>query len=82
MKPRELATRIAAALAEDADVDAAEVAGPGFINLRLRSAYWQRVLRALVETGDAYGRNALGRGGEGERRIRFGQPDRADACRP
>ena len=30
-----LATRIAAGLARDPDVDAAEVAGPGFINLRL-----------------------------------------------
>ena len=44
-KPRELATRIAAALARDPDVDAAEVAGPGFINLRLKPAYWHRVLR-------------------------------------
>src|SRR4051794_18625870 len=61
-KPRELATRIAATLARDPDVDAAEVAGPGFINLRLRPAYWLNVLRSLVTAGAAYGRSDLGRG--------------------
>jgi arginyl-tRNA synthetase len=62
MKPRELATRIAAGLAGDPDVDAAEVAGPGFINLRLRQAYWQKVLRDLLTEGSAYGRATSGRG--------------------
>src|SRR5436190_11630612 len=61
-KPRELAIRIAATLAQDPDVDAAEVAGPGFINLRLRPAYWLNVLRSLVAAGEAYGRSNLGRG--------------------
>ena len=60
MKPRELATRIAANLARDPDVDAAEVAGPGFINLRLRPAYWRTALRTLIEAGDAYGLVTLG----------------------
>ena len=62
LKPRELATRIAATLARDPDVDAAEVAGPGFINLRLRPAYWLNVLRSIVAAGEAYGRSNLGRG--------------------
>src|SRR5690606_22160934 len=38
--PRELATHIAAALANDPDVATAEVAGPGFINLRLTEDFW------------------------------------------
>jgi arginyl-tRNA synthetase len=63
MKPRELATRIAAALARDSDVDAAEVAGPGFINLKLRSDFWLQALKQLIEAGDAYGRTAIGAGG-------------------
>jgi arginyl-tRNA synthetase len=61
-KPRELATRIAAALARDEDIDAAEVAGPGFINLRLKSAFWLRSLKQLIEAGEAYGRTTIGAG--------------------
>ena len=60
--PRELADALARILAEDADVDAAEVAGPGFINLRLRAATWHRVLAALVADGAAYGRSGMGGG--------------------
>src|SRR5947207_1483354 len=61
-KPRELAVRIAAALTRDPDVDAAEVAGPGFINLRLRPGYWWNVLRSMIGAAEAYGRPNLGRG--------------------
>ncbi len=62
MKPRELATKIAAALARDGDIDAAEVAGPGFINLRLQPDFWRRALKQLIEAGDAYGRTTIGAG--------------------
>ena len=62
VKPRDLATRIAVALAEDPDVDAAEVAGPGFINLRLKPAYWHAALRTIIAAGGAYGRSAMGNG--------------------
>ena len=63
LKPRELATRIAGELARDGDVEAAEIAGPGFINLRLKPAFWRRTLKALIDAGDAYGRTTTG-GGE------------------
>jgi len=62
LKPREIATRIAAELARDPDVDAAEVAGPGFINLRLKQAFWHRSLKSLIDQGDCYGRSTIGRG--------------------
>jgi arginyl-tRNA synthetase len=61
-KPRDLATRIAVALAEDPDVDAAEVAGPGFINIRLRPAFLQGLLGEILKAGSAYGRSDLGKG--------------------
>jgi arginyl-tRNA synthetase len=61
-RPRELATQIAAALARDPDVDTAEVAGPGFINLRLKPSYWYGVLRAALEAGTDYGRSKMGKG--------------------
>jgi arginyl-tRNA synthetase len=63
LKPRDLATRIAAVMADDPHVDAAEVAGPGFINLRLTPSYWHKALKSLVESGGAFGRSNLG-GGE------------------
>ena len=57
-KPRELAEELAERLRPDTDVLAAEVAGPGFINLRLSPAYWHRHLAALLALGDDYGRGA------------------------
>ncbi|MCP8939355.1 arginine--tRNA ligase [Alsobacter sp. SYSU M60028] len=54
--PRALAERIAAALAEDPDVVSAEVAGPGFINIRLEGAVFRRVVAACVAQGRDFGR--------------------------
>jgi arginyl-tRNA synthetase len=59
--PRALAGEIAAALAADPDVDGAEVAGPGFLNLRLKPAYWHAALRALIREGAAYGGSDIGK---------------------
>lgn len=63
LKPRDIATRIATELARDDDIDTAEVAGPGFINLRVKAAYWHGALAGLIQEGDAYGRSTIG-GGE------------------
>src|SRR5579859_3584036 len=38
--PRELATRLAERLRAQDDVTAADVAGPGFLNLRLADGFW------------------------------------------
>jgi arginyl-tRNA synthetase len=61
-KPRELAEAIAAKLAGDELVAAAEVAGPGFINLTLKPAAWTAALRAALHLGVDFGRCALGQG--------------------
>ncbi len=60
--PRQLATEICFALASDPDVDQAEVAGPGFINIRLVPAMFERILRAAIEAGADYGRGDAARG--------------------
>ncbi len=60
--PRALAEALAARLARRPHVAQAEVAGPGFINLRLRAEFWPRVLAAILEQGEAYGRSTLGQG--------------------
>ncbi|HET7716354.1 MAG TPA: arginine--tRNA ligase [Bauldia sp.] len=61
-KPRELATRIGMGLARDRDVETAEIAGPGFVNIRLQPAYLQRALASLIADGEAYGRSRAGEG--------------------
>ena len=61
-KPREIAEALAAHLAADPRITAAEVAGPGFLNLRLAAADWQAVIRAALTEGTDYGRSDLGQG--------------------
>ena len=65
--PRQLATEIAFALAEDADVSQAEVAGPGFINIRLQPHVFSGVLRAALSQGGDFGRAPKGRVGEAQK---------------
>ncbi|OBQ74994.1 arginine--tRNA ligase [Mesorhizobium erdmanii] len=60
--PRALAERLALALQADEDVAAAEVAGPGFVNLRLKDGFWQAHLTALLGEGRDYGRSKVGAG--------------------
>lgn len=60
--PRALADVIAERLKQDADVVDVTVAGPGFINIRLSSAYWQRLLASIIRDGEGYGRSAVGAG--------------------
>ena len=52
MAPRAIAEALAAKLAADPRITKAEVAGPGFLNLRLSPLVWQGVVKAaLVEGG-------------------------------
>jgi arginyl-tRNA synthetase len=60
--PRALAERIVAALKADPDVASAEVAGPGFVNLRLADRYWQAQLVGMLDAGADFGRSTIGAG--------------------
>jgi arginyl-tRNA synthetase len=53
--PREIATELAAALAGIDGVASAEVAGPGFINIRLDAAAAGALAKTIVDAGAAYG---------------------------
>ena len=53
--PRELAGWLADALAADAAIDTAEVAGPGFLNLRLASAAQGQLVGEILAAGISYG---------------------------
>lgn len=61
MKPREIADKLAARLT-DPRISAAEVAGPGFLNLRLSPDVWQGVIAAALRSGPGFGRSDMGAG--------------------
>jgi arginyl-tRNA synthetase len=60
--PRALAEAIAPRLAALDEVTGAEVAGPGFINIRLDRSVWEEELSAILADGTAYGRSNMGEG--------------------
>ncbi len=66
MNPRELAQKIVAALLENpagkALVESADIAGPGFINLRVAASAKQAVVKAILDQGAAFGRGTAGAG--------------------
>ncbi|MEL6204693.1 MAG: arginine--tRNA ligase [Pseudomonadota bacterium] len=61
-KQRDIADALAPRLSEDPRVETADVAGPGFINLRLAQGAWQQVVWSALEMGDSFGRSAMGEG--------------------
>ncbi|MDG1448763.1 MAG: arginine--tRNA ligase [Ascidiaceihabitans sp.] len=60
LKPRDIADALAARLATDDRITAAEVAGPGFLNLRLSASLWQGVISAVLKAGTDFGRSTMG----------------------
>ncbi|MFN7053316.1 MAG: arginine--tRNA ligase, partial [Gemmobacter sp.] len=60
--PRAIAEALAARLAADPRVARAEVAGPGFLNLRLKPVVWQGLVKAVLQGGTDYGRSDIGGG--------------------
>jgi arginyl-tRNA synthetase len=54
-KPRDLAEAIAQGLAKDPDVASVDIAGPGFINIRLQPAIWLNVFQSILQAGERYG---------------------------
>jgi arginyl-tRNA synthetase len=62
MKPREIAEILVAALGDLPGVESVEIAGPGFINLRLGDSLWHDCLTAVLKAGGAYGASSIGAG--------------------
>lgn len=60
LKPREIAEALAARLLEDKRIAAAEVAGPGFLNLRLAPSVWQGIIATALAQGNNFGRSDMG----------------------
>ncbi|MCB1548201.1 MAG: arginine--tRNA ligase [Hyphomicrobiaceae bacterium] len=62
MKPRDLAELLAEKLRTTEGVVGVEIAGPGFINLRVADAVWHDVVRAALGEGRDFGRAEIGKG--------------------
>ena len=62
LNPRAIAEPLAEALRADRRIEGAEVAGPGFINLRLTPAAWFEAMRSALTEGTDFGRSTLGAG--------------------
>jgi arginyl-tRNA synthetase len=62
MNPRALAELILPGLYALDEVAGAEIAGPGFINIRLDRSVWEGELRTILAEGDDYGRSDMGQG--------------------
>jgi arginyl-tRNA synthetase len=65
LPPRTIAEELAAAVTELPQVERAEVAGPGFVNLWLTGEWYAEALAELLDAGRDYG------GGSAERRERM-----------
>lgn len=63
MNPRAVAELLAPKLEANSDVAGVDIAGPGFINLRLDPSFWQKQIRTVLAEGTDYGDSTLG-GGE------------------
>ncbi|GIE79709.1 arginine--tRNA ligase [Actinoplanes philippinensis] len=55
--PRELAAALAEELGGREGIKSVEIAGPGFLNIRLDAAATGSIAKLVVEAGSAYGRN-------------------------
>jgi len=62
MKPRDLAAQIGPRIEALDAVSTVEIAGPGFINLRLAPIAWHDELRTILTAGTNYGASQVGAG--------------------
>ncbi|WP_375652941.1 arginine--tRNA ligase [Bartonella sp. MR110HLJHH] len=62
MNPRALADKIIELLKNDSSIESIDVAGPGFINIKLTKLFWQDAIKSMLELGTSYGRIPMGQG--------------------
>jgi len=61
--PRAVAEIVVAKLKGSCDlIDAVEIAGPGFINFRIRPAAWRETLNRIAQAGPEFGKSTIGHG--------------------
>jgi len=62
MKPRDIAELLAERMRGWDEVTGVEIAGPGFINLRIADSFWRNAVADLLKAGIAYGNSDMGKG--------------------
>ncbi|WP_455477630.1 arginine--tRNA ligase [Bartonella sp. B41] len=62
LNTRSLAEKIAELLRNDHSIDCIEIAGLGFINIKLTKLFWQNTIKSILESGTDYGRIPIGQG--------------------
>lgn len=60
--PRALAEALVAELLKVPTIESAEIAGPGFINLRIADSAWRNEIRIIAQQGNDYGKSDMGGG--------------------
>lgn len=60
--PREIAALLCEKLQQNDQIIGCEVAGPGFVNLRIDNAFWLQCVQDILKAGRAYGDGDLGNG--------------------
>lgn len=60
--PMEIAQKIGDILGKADDVLGVNIAGPGFINIKLADAFWHKVVRAALSTRTEFGTSKIGKG--------------------
>ncbi len=60
--PREIAGHLCKALAAHKDVASADIAGPGFVNLRISKAFWPGFIRSVLAAGEKFAESTIGQG--------------------
>lgn len=62
MPPRDLAAQIVDRLAAETDIQGADIAGPGFVNVTFIKEVWSGLVPAILAAGEAYGVADIGNG--------------------
>jgi arginyl-tRNA synthetase len=62
LQPRALAALLVERLAGNLDIQSTDIAGPGFINIRLKPSFWPKLLASALALGRDYGRSDIGKG--------------------
>ena len=60
IKPRDLAEILLTEIKQIENVESAEIAGAGFINLKFTPEFWQKVIQTIIKEGNSYGNSKIG----------------------
>ncbi len=60
--PRKLAEYFITHFSEDESIESVEIAGPGFLNFKLRSHCWNAVIISILQKGESFGLQQIGTG--------------------